>query len=328
MGLAILGSGSALPHAVLKSAELLERYGADAAKLAARSGVHSRYYCTNESQIDLACQAARQAIEKAKITPRDIDLVISGCAIPYQTLPATAPLVMARLGMADGACAAFDVNSTCLSFLSGLDVANGLINAGQYKTALVFASEVASRALPWRDDPETAALFGDGAGAVVVQNSTDNVGQRASLMRTYPSAYDACTIGAGGTRIDFHNDPQTFAANATFQMNGKELFRISTRHFSGFVDDLLAQAGWRQEDVDLIIPHQASPFGLAHMIRQVGVPAEKVVNIASEFGNQIAASIPFTLNYARQQGRIPKGTKILFLGTSAGVSIGGAAWQI
>ena len=202
-----------------------------------------------------------------------------------------------------------------------------MIDAGGRKCALVVSSEVASRALPWDSAPQTAALFGDGAAAAVItpHRPQHKSSIKASLMRCYPSAYEASTLGAGGTRFDYHNDPVGFAQHSRFQMNGKELFRITSKHFTGFVDDLLAQAGWRHDMVDLVIPHQASPLALAHMIKQTGFAPDKVVNIAASFGNQIAASIPFALDHAHAHGRIARGDRILLLGTSAGVSLGGAA---
>jgi 3-oxoacyl-[acyl-carrier-protein] synthase-3 len=323
----IIGTGSAVPRAVWTTQTIRDRYGVDAACLAERTGVLARRYCADETQIDLACDAAMAALSVAATKASALDLIISGSAVPYQTLPSTAPLVMGRLGLSDGQAAAFDVNSTCLSFLTGLEVATRMIAAGQARTALVVSAEVASRALPWETDPHTAALFGDGAGAVVVQATDVDAGLRAAKMCTYPSAYDACSIAAGGTRIDYHNDPDDFARNAWFAMDGKELFRLSSRHFKGFVADLLEDAGWTLDEVDIVIPHQASPAGLAHMIKQVRVPKDKVVDITAQFGNQIAASLPFTLDCAQRSGRIKAGSKVLFLGTSAGVSFGGVAWQ-
>lgn len=322
----IVGTGSALPAKVWNANAITQRYGPDVATLAQTTGVKTRYYCSNETQIDLACVAVHDALDAAQIDVVDVDLIISASAVPYQTLPSTAPLIMARLGVADGAAAAFDVNSTCLSFLTGLEVATRMIASGQVRTAVVVSSEIASRALPWDHDPSTAALFGDGAGAVVLQAGGTS-GLCGALMRTYPSAYDACSIGAGGTKINYHTQPDDFAQNAWFSMDGKELFRLSSRHFKGFVKDLLDKANWALEDVDIIVPHQASPAGLAHMIKQVGVPEEKVVNIAADYGNQIAASLPFALDFATKDGRIKPASKILFLGTSAGVSFGGIAWE-
>ena len=317
----IAGTGRALPANRVLSADLDTQLGRDV-PLAKATGVVARYVCDTENQIDLAVAACQAALDDADLIAADIDLVISGSAIPYQSIPATAPLVMRGLGIPDGTAGAFDVNSTCLGFLTGVDLAAGHIARGRAKKALVFASELASRALPWSSDPETAALFGDGAGAAVLTASNLPY---ASLLRTYPSAYDACRLGAGGTRYDFHQAPNEFAQNAFFEMDGKALFRVSAAHFSNFVTDLLTRAGWTLDEVDVIIPHQASPQALAHMTRQLGIPHEKVVNIAAKVGNQIAASLPFTLDFARTRGLAPAGSKTLMLGTSAGVSFGGMA---
>jgi 3-oxoacyl-[acyl-carrier-protein] synthase-3 len=329
MRIKIVGTGRALPAQCVTSRNLEERLGLDQGRLEAATGVVERYVCESESQIDLACAAARLALADAALEPDALDLVIGGCAVPYQPLPSTAPLVMQRLGMADGSAAAFDVNSTCLGFLTAFETAARMIDAGQCETALVFSSEIASRALPWTDQPEVAALFGDGAAAAVLRRGLPGEGKvLASLMRTYPSAYEACGIGAGGTRFDFQRQPEEFSRHALFHMDGKELFRLTSRHFSGFVGELLRRAGWRHEDVGLIVPHQASPLALAHMARQSGFAAEKMIDISARYGNQIAASIPFALDIARKQGRVMPGTKVLFLGTSAGVSFGGMALEV
>ena len=318
-----------MPRKAVASVELDRRLGLAPGHLQKLCGVESRHVCDGEDQIDLAVTAAQRAIERAAVPPGDIDLVLGACGIPYQPLPATAPLVMRRLGLPDGAAAAHDVNATCLSFLTALDLAAGKIALGQCRTALVFSSEVASRALPWQDQPEVAALFGDGAAAAVLTSARDGrSGIRASLLRSYPSAYGACEIGAGGTRFDFQREPDAFAAHALFRMDGRELFRITHRHFPGFVDEVLAAAGWGREDVDLVVPHQASPLALEHMVEQTGMERRRVVDIAARLGNQIAASIPTALDIAWRDGRIGPGAKLLLLGTSAGVSFGGMAIEV
>jgi 3-oxoacyl-[acyl-carrier-protein] synthase-3 len=328
MRIRIVGTGRAVPAQCVATNALEERLGLGKGALEAVTGVVERYVCNGESQIDLACAAATLALRDAGLEPGAVDLIVGGCGVPYQPLPATAPLVMQRLGLVDGSAAAFDVNSTCLGFLTAFETAGRTIEAGQCETALVFSSEVASRALPWRDAPEIAALFGDGAAAAVLRRAEPGEGKvAASLMRTYPSGWEACGIGSGGTRFDFSKEREAFAAHSLFHMDGKELFRLTSRHFNGFVDDLLERAGWRREDVDLVIPHQASPFALAHMARQTGFPPQRLIDISARFGNQIAASIPFALDVARREGRVAPGMKLLFLGTSAGVSFGGMALE-
>jgi 3-oxoacyl-[acyl-carrier-protein] synthase-3 len=328
MRIRIVGTGRAVPAGRVTTRALEDRLGLGRGVLEAATGVVERYVCEAESQIDLAYAAARLALEDAELEADAVDLIIGGCGVPYQPLPATAPLLMRRLGLADGVAAAFDVNSTCLGFLTAFEVAGRMLEAGQCDTALIFSAEVASRALPWQDAPEVAALFGDGAAAAVLRRAGPGESRvAASLMRTFPSAWDACGIGSGGTRFDFQKQPEEFSRHSLFHMDGKELFRLTSRHFNDFVSTLLERAGWKHDDVDLVVPHQASPLALAHMARQTGFSPEKLVDISARFGNQIAASMPFALDVARREGRVAPGMKLLFLGTSAGVSFGGMALE-
>jgi 3-oxoacyl-[acyl-carrier-protein] synthase III len=327
MQITITGTGRAVPGRRLATEEIEREQGLSPGVLLRATGVAHRHLCTEETQVTLAVAACRAALGDAGLSPADIGLVLSGSAVPYQPIPATAPLIMRELGILDGQAAAFDVNSTCLSFVTGFEIAARQVAAGVVSHALVVSSEVASRALPWATDPETAALFGDGAAAAVLSAAgTEGSGEMvATLFRCYPSAYEACGIGAGGTRFDFQRDAGEFAAHSLFTMDGKALFRLTAAHFPGFVDELLARAGWRKDQIDLVIPHQASPLALAHMTRQCGFAPDRVMTIAAEYGNQIAASIPFTLDHARREGRVRAGDRVVLLGTSAGVSFGGMA---
>jgi 3-oxoacyl-[acyl-carrier-protein] synthase III len=321
MTLKILGTGMSLPATCRLSSELDFKHSKKPGWFEGETGVTSRYVVSGENQIDMGVAAARDAIQQAGLQAGDIDLIISACGIAYQTLPATAPLYQRQLGIADGKAAAFDINSTCLSFISALEMVAALLSTGRYKRALIISSEIATRALPWQSQPEIAGLFGDGAAAVVVEY--DQCAYLEASFQTYPSAYEACQIAAGGTRFDFQNEREAFEAHAQFAMDGKALFKITSKHFNRFVSALLQKAGWRESDVDVVIPHQASPFALAHLIRQCGFSTEQVVDISRTHGNQIAASIPTALHIARQTGRVPHGAKVLMLGTSAGVSFGG-----
>jgi len=239
-------------------------------------------------------------------------------------------LIARHLGIPNGACATLDVNSTCLSFLSAFDIATAMISTGRYRQALVVSSEIASRALPWRTDPATAGLFGDGAAAAVLTapaaEQTSSI--RATLFETHHDGYEACQLAAGGTGIDFHREPERFAAGSFFQMSGRDLFKLTAGRFPEFVDRLLARAQWDRGDVDLVIPHQASALALAHLVKRCGFAQDRVVDIVRDFGNQIAASIPSALHFARRQGLISRGSKVVLLGTSAGVSFGGIAIEM
>lgn len=326
MSFRLISVGRALPAELVSSEEFDRRLGKQPGWLESECGVKSRYVVGSETQISLGVEAACRAMNASSHSDLDPDLVLSASGIAYQTLPATAPVYQRELGIGDGRAAAFDVNSTCLSFLTALDLAGALFKAGRYRRALVISSEIASRALPWERDPAVAGLFSDGAAAAVLE--ADDSAFAVSAFETYPSAWEACQIAAGGTRYDFHHDHENFAAHAQFAMDGKALFRITSKHFRGFVERLLDKAGWTAGDVDVVVPHQASPFALEHLVRQCGFSREQVIDIASTHGNQIAASIPVALSVAQDRGFLKRGAKVLLLGTSAGVSFGGLAMVI
>ncbi len=255
------------------------------------------------------------------------DYIIFAAAVPYQSIPSTAPLIQHKLGLPPGSAVCFDVNSTCLSFLTASDLAGSRIAAGQARTVLVVSSEIASRALPWEKAPLTAALFGDGAAAALFAGAEGTgAGFVASLTETYPEGYDACRLGAGGTRYDFHAVPELFAANSYFEMDGKALYRITFQYFEAFLARLLERAGWSIGDVDLVLPHQASARALAHLVEQCGFRKEIVIDLMETHGNQVAASLPTVLHHARRSGRLQPGTRALMIGTSAGLSLGGLAF--
>ncbi|MEM1236318.1 MAG: ketoacyl-ACP synthase III [Pseudomonadota bacterium] len=326
-GLRILGTGRVLPEQRVTSEALDIRHGRESGFFEGATGVRERYFCTEESQIDLATRAAQIALDDAQLKPDDIDLVISAAAVPYQSIPATAPLIQRALGIQEGAAFGTDVNATCLSFPAALQMADALLGAGTYSRALIVSAELASRGLPWEAAPEIAGLFGDGAGAAVLEYAPGG-SLRGAHFASFPALYDACSLASGGTRFDFETDRRAFEAHSQFHMDGKELFRVAAKHFGPFVEDLLDMAGTERGEINRVIAHQASPGALAHMIKLCGFTRDQVVDIAAEVGNQVAASIPFTLDYARREGLVGAGDRIALLGTSAGVSFGGLVMDI
>lgn len=323
------GMGMALPSQDVTSAELDRRLGRPEGWLERVCGVARRPVAGPEdTQEHMAAAAARAALADAGLELREIDLLLFGAAVGRQPIPATAPLVKRELGGERLSFPAYDVNATCLSALVALDLAGLQIAAGRARHVLVVTSEIASRALPWADAPETAGLFGDGAAAFIV--SAANTRPDCSLkfggfhMETFAEGYEACTLASGGTGIDFHSDPAAFARGAWFRMDGKALYRITAAALPHFLDRLLGNSGLRREDIDLVVPHQASPHALAHIIRRGGFGADRVFDRVRTLGNQVAASLPVALNLARAEGRIMPGMRILLVGTSAGVSLAGA----
>lgn len=322
------GIGVYLPRNIVLSRDLDAKLGLRSGWLERNCGVVQRHVVSDdETQEFMGAEAARAALTDAKLDGREIDLLLFAAAVGRQPIPATAPLIKQHLGLSDERFPAYDVNATCLSALVAMDVAAMHVSAGRAKNVLVVASEIASRALPWQSDPRTAGLFGDGAAAFVVCTADDTARCQigAMHMETYAEGYDFCELRAGGTRYDFQAEREAFSANAEFEMRGASLYRLSSEAAPAFIARLLEKAGWRQDDVDLVVPHQASPHALAHIIKRCGFAADRVVDFVADIGNQVAASWPIAFYKARQQGRIEPGMKLLVIGTSAGVSLGGAA---
>ena len=317
-----------VPTRFLSSDAIDARYGRPAGWLQKRCGVETRYHCLDETQEGLGADAARRALADGGIDLVEVDLVIAACGVGRQALPSTAPMIARALGIPHGRCFAFDVDATCLSFLAGLEAAAAMIETGSFKTALVVSSDIASRALPWESAPDVAGLFGDGAAAAVIVHDETSKLRWSSRFETHHDGYEYNQITAGGTAIDYHAEPERFAAGSLFAMDGHALFRLTSERFPVFVDKLLDAAGWAARDVDLVIPHQASPLALRHLATRCGFGADRVIDIVARYGNQVAASIPTALHLGRATGRLGRGTKALMLGTSAGINFGGIAFEV
>jgi len=328
---ALGGLGIYLPRNVVSSRDLDAQLGLRPGWLERNCGVKTRHVVSgDETQEYMGAEAARAALADAQLDAGEIDLLLFAAAVGRQPIPATAPLIKQQLGFSDQAFAAYDVNATCLSALVAMDVAAMHVQMGRAKAVLVVASEIASRALPWKSDPRTAGLFGDGAAAFVVRAADGGARYRLgpTHMETYAEGYAYCELRAGGTRYDFQADHDAFAANSEFEMHGASLYRISSEAAPNFIARLLEKAGWGQDEVDLVVPHQASPHALAHIIKRCGFAADRVVDLVAEIGNQVAASWPIALYKAREAGRLQAGMKVLVIGTSAGVSLGGATMVV
>jgi 3-oxoacyl-[acyl-carrier-protein] synthase III len=325
----IAGTGHFLPHAIRTSDAIDHMCGRSPGKTAKRTGIEARHVVTVETSSGMAIAASHEALENAKLNPSEIDLVISACAVPEQPIPAMAPLIQAGLGLGNSGVPAFDVNSSCLSFVTAFDLASQMIASGRFRNVLIASSEIASRALPWKDDPDTAAMFGDGAAAAILSASPNHSGGVvASHMETWSEGYRDCELAAGGTRFDFHQQQREFADAAHFTMDGRAAYKLAAKVIVPFMDRLLAKASWQLSDIDLVVPHQASRGALDHLVAKLKIPRDKIIDIITDHGNQIAASIPMALHYAFQESRITPGMKVLLIGTSAGFSVGGLCLEI
>ena len=254
----------------------------------ARNGVRTRYFAGEDDTASaLSAAAIEHALAAAGLAPDDLDAILFASVLPEQPLPATAILVHQRLrfGRTDVAC--YDINASCAGFLKGLEIAAASIHAGIWRNAAVVAAELASKGLNW-SDLDTCTLFGDGAAAAIVGSCGPGDGSGVISIRsvTVSEGVDLCTIRAGGSRFNIRNPPAD-DRDYLFAMNGRGLLRLVQSHLPAFLDALVHDAG---EPLKLIVPHQASAIGLAYL-RKLRRDT-KVVDILSEVGNQVTASIP------------------------------------
>ncbi len=319
----IAGTGTYLPRGIVTASDYDRLTGLPSGQVAEKFGVTQRHRAApDETTSWMAEQAARRALSEAGWEPQSLDVIISACGVMEQPIPSTAALVQRRLGLGDSGIPAFDINATCLSFLLAFDRVLAGFALKEWRRALIVSADIASAALDF-SNPEASVLFGDGAAAIALE--ADGPHRRlAHVFRTYGHGADLCRIEAGGTRLRPADGIDRFLAGAKFQMDGPGLFRATSRRFPGFLDDLLGAAGVASSDLHCIIPHQASRAALEHLKRSLPEGRGKTLDMFANVGNLIATSIPFTLAQARQAGRLKAGELGLIVGTSAGVSLGGA----
>lgn len=311
----ILSTGIALPAIHTSSQELDCKLNHTLGRTEKLSGVVSRRFAAEgELQSELAASAVRDAASRAKVPLDSIDLLISASALPEQALPNTACAVLRQLGLKG--LASFDVNCSCLSFMTAFQIAENLLRTGSYRRIAIVSCDLASRGLDW-SEPEASLIFGDGAAAVILEAGAGSVD--SFVLETYPEGFAHCQIKAGGSRL---TQQVTTPKDALFQMDGKAVFKLASKTLPSVVARALAAAGATLADIDAFIPHQASHLGLSHIVQRLGLPIERTMNIYATHGNQVAASIPTTLHRAFENGLAAPGKRIMLLGTAAGFSAG------
>lgn len=320
----LISTGKALPSLKVTSAELDERLSKTAGYVQKRSGLEYRYHAAaDEDQAELGAAALHEAIRNAGIAAASIDLLISASAIPAQILPCTATHILRASCLPDGT-PGFDVNLSCASFVVGMQTAAGFFSQnGPYRRIAVVSSELPSRGLNWDDD--SALIFGDGAACAIFESSAPGCGLAACRMESYVRQGDLCSVRAGGTR----RNPVAgmHASDFHFAMDGRKVFKMAALYLKEFQDELLRQAGCVLEEIDWVIPHQASHLGIAHAARLMGIPKEKLINIYAGHGNQVAASIPTALHEMFTDGRWQSGNTLMFIATAASLSLAGAVMR-
>jgi 3-oxoacyl-[acyl-carrier-protein] synthase-3 len=309
-----------VPERVLTNAELAAQLGVTDEWILGVSGIRERRIAApGEAASDLAVPAARAALERASATGSSIDLVIVATASPDTPSPATAALVAFAIG-ADGA-AAYDISAASTGFVYGLAQAHAAVVAGLARRALVVGAEVLSRITCWTDR-STCILFGDGAGAVVVERVEEH-GFMGFELGSDGSRADDILIPAGGSRLPASQDTVARGEHA-IRMDGHEVFRFSTRITVESARTLVEACGLDVADVDVYAPHQANLRIIDHAARKLGLPREKVLVNIDRYGNTSAASIPLVLDEAVAGGRLEAGSVVLMTAVGAGLTWGAA----
>ncbi len=302
----ITGTGSYLPEKILTNEELAKSVDTTHDWIVERTGIHKRHIVADgQTTVDKAEQAARRALEAAKLEPNDIDLIIFATTTPDRIFPSSACLLQKKLGIHE--CPAFDVQAVCTGFIYALDIANRFIKTNGAKRALVIGSESMSKIVDW-NDRGTCILFGDGAGAVVLEAS-----EEAGILSTH--------IHADGDHDALLQVP---VGKKYLTMEGNDVFRMAVKTLGRIVDETLAANNLEKSDIDWLIPHQANIRIIKATAKKLGMNMDHVVVTVNEHGNTSAASVPLALDHAVRNGQIKPGELLLLEAFGGGFTWGSA----
>lgn len=327
----LLGTGSYLPRHKKTSETIDIHIGKEKGTTRKLSQIHNRYWVDDKDvSSEISAHAAKEALQNAHMQPEQLSCIIAASAFPQQPLPSTAAFIQERLGLADSGIPVYDVNSSCLSHLTALDQVAPHISMNRYEHVLIVSSDMPSRGLN-KNQAHSYVLFGDGAGASIFGYNNKKEGILCSHFETYSSHARASEVRGGMTLIPGVTHNEENHEDFLFDMDGKALLTKTLTTIPGFLERMFEKTSYSIKDVDVIIPHQASYQGLQVIERffekNLNIGKEKIVNIVAEYGNMVAASLPFTLDYAVKNNRIHKGQNILMIGTAAGLTIGGTLFE-
>jgi 3-oxoacyl-[acyl-carrier-protein] synthase-3 len=311
----VRGCGGYLPERIVSNDELAARLDTSDEWIVQRTGIRQRHVAAEgEITSDLAARAAERALANAGMTGADLDLIVLATATPDHTFPATAAKVQARLGMRKGA--AFDVQAVCTGFIYALQVADNAIRLGQAKRALVIGAETFSRILDW-NDRGTCVLFGDGAGALVLEGAPEDSarGILSTHIHSDGTGYELLYVDGGAS---------TTQTTGHLRMEGREIFRHAVQRLAEVVDEALRANRLDGAAVDWLVPHQANRRIIDAMGRRLGLPPEKIVITIDRHANTSAASVPLALAEASADGRIQPGQLVLMEAMGGGLTWGAA----
>lgn len=315
----ILGTGHSYPEGILTNADLTKIVDTSDEWITTRTGIKQRRKAApNEYTSQFAVRAARQAIERARLDPSDIDLLLCATVTPDQILPSTGCIIQAELGANNAA--AMDVVAACSGFLYGVSLADSMIRTGQVRHAVVVGAEILTQYVDYTDR-QTCVLFGDGAGAAVLGPVENNRGILASKIKSDGRYEEQLFSPGGGTRR--RPSAETLAAgDHYFKMKGNELFKVAVRSMTEISRDVLEMAGKKSDEIDLFIPHQANQRITEAVADRLNVELDNVYSNIAVHGNTSSASIPIALDECVEAGRIKEGDLVLMASFGGGVTWG------
>lgn len=312
----IIGIGSAVPEKVLANADLEKLVDTSDEWIRTMTGIRERRIAADdEATSDFAIKAAKLALVRAGLEPKDIDLIIVATITGDMLFPATASIVQNAIG---ANCPAFDLSAGCSGWVYSLAVANGFIRSGMYDKVLVIGADLLTRITNWTDRG-TCILFGDGAGAAVVAPVEPGAGMLAFELGSDGSGAASLNVPAGGTRQPITHENLDAHANKVF-MQGREVFKFAVKVQGEAIERVLAKCSLTTADVDLVVPHQANMRVIESAVTRLGLPMEKFFVNLDRYGNTSGASIPLALDEATQAGKIKKGDTVVVVGFGAGLT--------
>jgi 3-oxoacyl-[acyl-carrier-protein] synthase-3 len=318
----IVGWGKYTPPNILTNDDLAKTVDTTDKWIREMTGIQQRHIVSSkETTAMMGLHAAREAIEVADVNPNDIDLVIVATATPEYVFPATACLIQDALGASRAG--AYDLEAGCSGFVYALATAAAIIRGGMYDTILIVGSETLSRVVDWTDRA-TCVLFGDGAGALVLRASEEPGGVMASILGSDGSGGELLIVPGGGSKHPAGTDT-VLAKMHTIKMNGREVYRFATRVMASASRQVVEQAGWPLEEIDLFIPHQANRRIIDSAAKALKLSPEKVFVNVERYGNTSAASIPIALCEAIDAGKVKPGDHLVLVGFGAGLTWGSCA---
>jgi 3-oxoacyl-[acyl-carrier-protein] synthase-3 len=317
----ITGWGMSVPERVLTNADIAKMVDTNDEWIVSRTGIRERRIAADdETTASLATEASLRALDVASLKPADVDLIIVATSSPEHTFPATACLVQDRLGAVKAG--GFDLLAACSGFIYALNMGTQAIRSGSVKNALIIGSETLSRLVNWKDR-STCILFGDGAGAFVLQAGLEPSGLLSAVMRSDGSGGDLLSIPSGGSRLPTSHD--TLRQGLQYiHMDGREVFRFATRVMAQATQEAVECAHLSMDDISLIIPHQANRRIIEAAMRGLKVPMDRCFMNLERYGNTSTASIPIATCEAVQEGRLHPGDKVVFVGFGGGLTWGAA----